>query len=75
VLGGVGIPHDFDTREIEMLPECRKPTASPRPTSWRTQFPSRRHDRQVANGIEIGGNKIVVMAGPCSVESREQLFA
>jgi len=28
-----------------------------------------------ANGIEIGGNKIVVMAGPCSVESREQLFA
>ena len=27
-----------------------------------------------ANGIEIGGKKIVVMAGPCSVESREQLF-
>jgi 3-deoxy-7-phosphoheptulonate synthase len=27
-----------------------------------------------SNGIEIGGKKIVVMAGPCSVESREQLF-
>src|ERR1700724_1882109 len=27
-----------------------------------------------ANGIEIGGSKIVVIAWPCSVESREQLF-
>lgn len=27
-----------------------------------------------ANGIDIGGNKIVVMAGPCSVESREMIL-
>jgi len=26
------------------------------------------------NGVLIGGQEIVVMAGPCSVESREQLF-
>ncbi len=25
------------------------------------------------NGVEIGGNRIVVMAGPCAVESEEQL--
>jgi 3-deoxy-7-phosphoheptulonate synthase len=30
---------------------------------------------KLANGIEIGGNEVVVMAGPCSVESREQLFS
>jgi len=40
-----------------------------------TQFPSEGTIVKFANGIEIGGNKIVVMAGPCSVESREQLFA
>jgi 3-deoxy-7-phosphoheptulonate synthase len=28
-----------------------------------------------ANGVVIGGQKVVVMAGPCSVESREQLLA
>ncbi len=28
-----------------------------------------------ANGVAIGGNEIVVMAGPCAVESEEQLFA
>ncbi|MCB0073217.1 MAG: 3-deoxy-7-phosphoheptulonate synthase [Caldilineaceae bacterium] len=26
------------------------------------------------NGVKIGGKKIVVMAGPCSVESREQII-
>ncbi len=26
------------------------------------------------NGINVGGDKIVVMAGPCSVESREQIL-
>lgn len=26
-------------------------------------------------GVEVGGNKLVVMAGPCSVESQEQLAA
>ena len=28
----------------------------------------------VVNGVKIGGGELVVMAGPCSVESREQLF-
>lgn len=26
------------------------------------------------NGMSVGGNQVIVMAGPCSVESREQLF-
>ncbi len=27
------------------------------------------------NGISVGGNQIIMMAGPCAVESREQLLA
>ena len=27
------------------------------------------------NGVSVGGNQVMVMAGPCSVESREQLMA
>jgi len=30
--------------------------------------------RFTCNGLEIGGDKIIVMAGPCAVESREQLM-
>lgn len=29
---------------------------------------------KIADGVEVGGKKIVVMAGPCSVESREQII-
>jgi 3-deoxy-7-phosphoheptulonate synthase len=29
----------------------------------------------VAGGVEIGGPEVIVMAGPCAVESREQLLA
>jgi 3-deoxy-7-phosphoheptulonate synthase len=29
---------------------------------------------QFSNGLKIGGEQVVVMAGPCSVESRDQLF-
>jgi 3-deoxy-7-phosphoheptulonate synthase len=30
---------------------------------------------RLSNGIGVGGNEVIVMAGPCSVESREQLFS
>jgi len=76
VLGGVGSQTDFDTREVEMLPGVQEVhrITSPyrlagrnfRPEGTVVKFP---------NGIEIGGKKVVVMAGPCSVESREQLFS
>jgi len=29
---------------------------------------------EFANGLKVGGEEVVVMAGPCAVESREQLF-
>ena len=46
-----------------------------RPTSWRgAAFRPEGTIVELANGVEIGGNEVVVMAGPCSVESREQIF-
>jgi 3-deoxy-7-phosphoheptulonate synthase len=75
VLGGVGVPHDFDPREVEMLPGVQKVhrITSPYKLAGRSFRPEGTIVK-FANGIEIGGKKIVVMAGPCSVESREQLF-
>ncbi|MDX9703682.1 MAG: 3-deoxy-7-phosphoheptulonate synthase [Candidatus Auribacterota bacterium] len=29
---------------------------------------------ELDNGLKIGGNEVVIMAGPCSVESREQIM-
>jgi 3-deoxy-7-phosphoheptulonate synthase len=75
VLGGVGSQTDFDTREIEMLPGVQEVHRITSP--YRLAGRNFRPEGTVVkftNGIEIGGKKVVVMAGPCSVESREQLF-
>jgi 3-deoxy-7-phosphoheptulonate synthase len=75
VLGGVGSQTDFDIREIEMLAGVQEVHRITSP--YRLAGRNFRPEGTVvkfANGIEIGGKKVVVMAGPCSVESREQLF-
>ena len=76
VLGGVGAPHDFDTREVEMMPGVQEVhrISSPYKLAGRNFRPEGTVVK-FSNGLEIGGKKICVMAGPCSVESREQLFA
>jgi len=50
------------------------PTASPRLTAGGRSF--RPEGTQVAfpNGVVVGGQEVVIMAGPCSVESREQIL-
>ncbi|MDP9266945.1 MAG: 3-deoxy-7-phosphoheptulonate synthase [Acidobacteriota bacterium] len=76
VLGAVGQRVDFDIRDIEVLAgvgEVHRISApyklvgrSFRPEGTVIQF---------KNGVRLGGDDVHVMAGPCSVESREQLFA
>ena len=75
VLGGVGSKSDFDTREIEMLPGVQEVhrITSPYRLAGRNFRPEGTIVK-LGNGLEIGGKSIVVMAGPCSVESPEQLF-
>lgn len=76
VLGGVGPNEEFDPEEFKVLPgvkECHRVIApyrlagrSFRPEGTVVRFP---------NGVEIGGNRLVVMAGPSCVESAEQIEA
>src|SRR6201997_775924 len=75
VLAAVGKRIDFDTRELEVLPGVEKVhrISAPYKLVGRTFRPEGTVVR-LANGVEIGGKEVVVMAGPCSVESREQIF-
>jgi 3-deoxy-7-phosphoheptulonate synthase len=76
ILAGVGTPGAFEHAEFEVLAGVAEVIriSSPyklagrsfRPEGTVVQFP---------NGVSIGGERVVVMAGPCSVESREQIFA
>jgi 3-deoxy-7-phosphoheptulonate synthase len=75
ILAAVGARADFDTRNLEVLGgvEHVHRISAPYKLSGKA-FRPEGTIVQFANGVKIGGPEIVVMAGPCSVESREQLF-
>lgn len=76
VLGVVGARVDFDTRELEVLPGVQEVhrISSPYKLAGRSFRPEGTVVK-LAKGLSIGGESVLVMAGPCSVESREQIFA
>ena len=76
VLGAVGAVIDFDIRNLELLPGVQEVHRISSPYKLAGKgFRPEGTIVKLANGVSIGGNEVVVMAGPCSVESREQLFA
>ncbi len=75
VLGAVGVHPEFDIREIEVLEGVKEAhrITSPYKLAGRSFRPEGTIIK-FRNGVAIGGNEILVTAGPCSVESRDQLF-
>ena len=75
VLAAVGARVDFDTRNLEVLNGVQEVhrISAPYKLAGRS-FRPQGTVIQLANGVKVGGDQVVVMAGPCSVESREQLF-
>jgi len=73
VLGGVGPMESFDPRDFEVMDgvkECHR-IMSPYKLASRSFRPAGTVVK--VGDVEIGGGKVVVMAGPCSVESPEQI--
>jgi 3-deoxy-7-phosphoheptulonate synthase len=76
VLGAVGALVDFDTRDIELLDGVAEVVRISAPYKLAS-----RHFRpegsviQLGKGVAVGGERVVMIAGPCSVESAEQIEA
>ncbi len=76
VLGAIGVQADFDTRKVELLDGVQEVHRISSPYKLAS-----RHFRpegsliQLGKGVAVGGREIVIMAGPCSVESAEQIDA
>ena len=74
ILAGVGTPAQFEVTEFQVLSgvhnayrissQYKLAGRGFRPEGTRIKF---------ANGLVVGGEEIVLMAGPCSVESRDQI--
>jgi 3-deoxy-7-phosphoheptulonate synthase len=73
VLGGVGGGDDIDLAVFEVMDGVKEAhrIASPYKLASRHFRPGGTVVK--AGGLEIGGGRVIVMAGPCSVESRDQI--
>jgi len=75
ILAGVGTPAHFDVVEFKVLPGVHDAyrISSPYKLAGRS-FRPEGTTITFKNGVVVGGQEVVVMAGPCSVESREQIL-
>jgi 3-deoxy-7-phosphoheptulonate synthase len=75
ILAAVGARHDFDMRDLEVLPGVQEVyrVSAPYKLAGRS-FRPEGTIVDLPHGVKIGGKEVVVMAGPCSVEGREQFF-
>jgi len=74
VLGIIGDGQRLDREQLERMPgvERTAPIMRPFKRASRDFHPA---DTIVKlNGVSIGGQQLIIMAGPCAVESREQLL-
>jgi 3-deoxy-7-phosphoheptulonate synthase len=74
VLGAVGVHRDFDHRDFELLEGVREVVRITQPFKLASrQFRPQGTIIDLGRGVKFGGDEIVVAAGPCSVESLEQI--
>lgn len=74
ILAGVGTPTHFEITEFQVLSGVQQAyrISSPYKLAGRGFRPEGTHIK-FPNGLVVGGEEIVIMAGPCSVESRDQI--
>ncbi len=74
VLGAVGAKVDFDMRDIELIEGVGKVMRISAPYKLASrEFRPEKTVVKLGDDIAIGSNQVVVMAGPCSVESESQI--
>jgi len=74
ILGIIGDERPLDTENLEAFEGVERVVRVLHPFKLASREFHPENSVVRVNGIEIGGDQLVLMAGPCSVESREQLF-
>jgi 3-deoxy-7-phosphoheptulonate synthase len=74
VLGVVGHVDTIDPREFELFDGVQEVVRVSEP--YKLSSRTFKREKSVVNvrGIPVGGDQVVVMAGPCTIESEEQVF-
>lgn len=73
ILGAIGDKTGIDTRQLEVLDGVHEVIRISEPYKLTSRSFKKENTIIRLNGVEIGGGEIIVAAGPCAVESREQI--
>lgn len=74
IIGAIGVKPDFDTRKVKILEGVADVYRITEPFKLAGRSFKEENTIIKIKDVEIGGNKIVMMAGPCSVESEDQVM-
>jgi 3-deoxy-7-phosphoheptulonate synthase len=74
VLGAIGVHPEFDHRQIELLSGVAEVLRVTEPFKLASRAFKREGSIFDIEGVRIGGSEVIIMAGPCAVESEEQIF-
>ncbi len=74
VLGAIGVKPDFDIRKVKILDGVSEVYRITEPFKLASRSFKKEDTKIKINDICIGGNEIIVFAGPCSVENEHQMF-
>ncbi|MDI3529445.1 MAG: 3-deoxy-7-phosphoheptulonate synthase [Thermoanaerobacter sp.] len=74
VIGVIGDKKKLEGKAIEMMEGVEKVIPIVEPYKLASRIFKPEPTIVEVEGVKIGGSNIVIMAGPCAVESREQLF-
>jgi 3-deoxy-7-phosphoheptulonate synthase len=74
VLGAIGVHPEFDHRQIELLDGVAEVVRVTEPFKLASRAFKREGSVFDISGIKIGGPEVIVMAGPCAIETEEQVF-
>jgi 3-deoxy-7-phosphoheptulonate synthase len=74
ILGAIGVKPDFDTRKVKILDGVAEVYRITEPFKLASRTFKKEGTVINIKDVNIGGKDVVVMAGPCSVESEKQIF-
>ena len=74
VLGVVGDVANVDTREFELFDGVQEVVRVSEPYKLTSRTFKRENSVVTARGVRVGGDEVVIMAGPCTIESEHQVF-
>ncbi len=74
ILGAIGVKPGFDIRKIKILDGVSEVYRVTAPYKLASRSFKEENTKIKIKDVEIGGDEIILMAGPCSIESEDQIF-